>query len=164
VVALALGAVIAALLQGGGRWTTERAARRKAESWRGSLLAIAVCLVTALVGVRQLATALSSLLGSLATDRLTSQGAALASLERTLGVGYHQASLLLGVLTAVALAAGALDAVLERMAWRKRHELSPGEERRERRAQEIAPEVRTARQRAHRDIVRPRATRGRSTS
>jgi uncharacterized protein (DUF2062 family) len=162
--ALALGAVIAALLQGGGRWTKERAASRKAESWCGSLLAVAVCLVTLLVGVRQLAAALPSLLGSLATDPLTSRGAALTSLERTLSVGYGQASILLGVLAAIALAAGALDAVLERSAWRRRHAMAPEEERRERRAQEVAPEVRAARHRAHRNVVRPRATHGRPTS
>ncbi len=164
VIALVLGAIIAALLQGGGRWTTERAARRKGESWWGSLLAMTVFCVTALVGVRQMATALPSLLASLETEGLTSQHAALTSLGRTLSVGYDQASLLLWALTAVALAAGVLDAVLERVAWRKRHALPLGEERRERRSQEIAPEVRTARQRAHRTVVRPRTERDRATS
>jgi flagellar biosynthesis protein FlhB len=164
VIALALGAIIAALLQGGGRWTTERAARRNGESWWSSLLSVALFLVTALVGVRQLATALPSLLGSPDTGDLTSRRAALASLERTLSAGYDQASFLLWALTAVALAAGVLDAVLERVAWRKRHALPPGEERRERRSQEISPEVRSARQRAHRTVAQPRPERDRATS
>jgi flagellar biosynthesis protein FlhB len=164
VIALALGAIIAALLQGGARWTTERAARRKGESWWGSLLAVGLFLVTALVGVRQLAVALPSLLGSLEAESLESQRSALTSLERTLRVGFDQASFLLWALTAVALAAGILDAVLERVAWRKRHTLPPGEERRERRSQEVAPEVRTARQRAHRTVARPRSERDHATS
>ncbi len=151
--ALALGAVVAALLQGGGRWAKERKPARPAESWVGAGLGALAFMLVALASVRLLADSLPALLQTLDSEQLASRSSARRSLGHILDLGGAQATQLLVLTTALALAVGILDIVLERIAWRRRHSISPGEERRERRAREVAPEVRTARQRAHRRVV-----------
>lgn len=55
--------------------------------------------------------------------------------------------------TGIILAAAALDVAVVRWRWRRRNELDPSGERRERRQRELAPEVRAALRQLHRDAL-----------
>ncbi len=153
VVAFALGALAGSLIQGGLCWRARRAKERPLEPYLRVLLGCACALALTLLLAHLVLRSSVELQAALEPHLALSRPSILEGLGRVLDVGSAGAAAIVTWTVLACAAFGALDAVIERAAWRRRQSSSSADERRQQRAREVAPEVRAARREAHKRLA-----------